>query len=321
VSTKPLSPSLQVVFHQMLVAARKTVLIDGLSETLGELDPTLTKKQILAYVPADAQKILASAGIRDEYVFPLPCVLEKKPTLVGYYRLMLGISQKRFYRKGTDMGPFKSMETRGLFNPKKRPDLERFCTLMGESLAEMVRQISPKITARDVSELPLLTLGAQLYGSNNNVIGKQATVDVFLSVIEIVKNFIVSQDSSKIIVHNASKRKVIIALSSDPDIRIQEEFEGKLRNILAIEIKGGTDVSNAHNRAGEAEKSHRKAKKQDFRDYWTIISLAGVDPDMLQQESPTTNSWFDVAQVLARDGNYWKEFRSRFAGAVGIPLD
>jgi hypothetical protein len=109
-------------------------------------------------------------------------------------------------------------------------------------------------------------------------------------------------------------------LSSDPDIRIQEEFEGKLRNILAIEIKGGTDVSNAHNRAGEAEKSHRKAKRQDFRDYWTIISLAGVDPTMLQQESPTTNSWFDVAQVLARDGKDWREFRSRFAGAVGIPL-
>ena len=320
-STKPLSPSLQVAFHQMLVAARKTMLMDALREALGELDPNITKKQILAYVPSNAQKILASAGIRDEYVFPVPCVLEKKPTLIGYYRLMLGISQKRFYRKGTGMGPFKSMETRGLFNPKKRPDLERFCTVMGESLAELVRQISPKITARDVSELPLLTLGAQLYGSNNNVIGKRATVDVFLSVIEIVKNFIVSQDSSKITIHNASKRKVIIALSSDPDIRIQEEFEGKLRNILAIEIKGGTDVSNAHNRAGEAEKSHRKAKKQDFRDYWTIISLAGVDPDMLQQESPTTNSWFDVAQVLAREGNYWKEFRSRFAGAVGIPLN
>jgi len=295
--------------------------MDALSEALGQLEPTVTKKQILAYVPADAQKILATAGIRDEHVFPVPSVLEKKPTLVGYYRLVLGISQKRFYRKGSDMGPFKSMETRGLFNPKKRPDLEHFCTVMGENLAELVRQISPKITARDVSELPLLTLGAQLYGSNNNAIGKQATLDVFLSVIEIVKSFIVSQDSTKITVHNASKRKVIIALSSDPDIRIQEEFEGKLRNILAIEIKGGTDVSKAHNRAGEAEKSHRKAKKQDFRDYWTIIFLAGVDPTMLQQESPTTNSWFDVAQVLAREGNYWKEFRSRFAGAVGIPLD
>jgi hypothetical protein len=279
------------------------------------------KKQILAYVPARAQKILAAAGIRDEHVFPIPAVLENKPTLIGYYRLLLGISQKRFYRKGTDMGPFKSMETRGLFNPKKRPDLERFCAVMADNLDEMVRQISPRITARDISELPLLTLGAQLYGSNNNTIGKQATLDVFLSVIEIVKSFIVSQDRTKISVHNASKRQVIIALSSDPDIRIQEEFEGKLRNILAIEIKGGADVSNAHNRAGEAEKSHRKAKKQDFRDYWTIISLAGVEPAMLQQESPTTNSWFDVAQVLAREGNDWKEFRSRFAGAVGIPLD
>lgn len=316
----PLSPSRQVVFHQMLLAARKSVLMDALSEALGQIDPSITKKQILAYVPAGAQKILAAAGIRDEHVFPVPAVLEKKPTLVGYYRLLLGISQKRFYRKGTDMGPFKSMETRGLLNPKKRPDLEHFCTVMAANLAELVRQISPKITARDVSELPLLTLGAQLYGSNNNAIGKKATLDVFLSVVEIVKNFIVSQDSTRITVHNASKRKVIIALSSDPDIRIQEEFEGKLRNILAVEIKGGTDVSNAHNRAGEAEKSHRKAKKKDFRDYWTIISLAGVDPTMLQQESPTTNSWFDVAQVLAREGNDWKEFRSRFAGAVGIPL-
>jgi XcyI restriction endonuclease len=64
-----------------------------------------------------------------------------------------------------------------------------------------------------------------------------------------------------LIVKNASKRKVIIALSADPDIRVQEEFEDKFPNILAIEIKGGTDISNAHNRAGEAEKSHRKAKK------------------------------------------------------------
>lgn len=319
-SAEPLSPSRQVVFHQMLVAARKSVLMDALSEALGQLDPNAIKQQILEYVPPDAQKILASAGIRDEHIFPVPAVLEKRPTLIGYYRLLLGISQKRFYRAGTGMGPFKSLEIRGLLNPKHRPDLERFCAVMAENLADLVRQISPNITARDVSELPLLTLGAQLYGSNNNAIGKRATLDIFLSVAEIVRKFIVIQNSTKITVSNASERRVVIALSSDPDIRVQEEFEGKLRNVLAIEIKGGTDVSNVHNRAGEAEKSHRKAKKQDFRDYWTIISMAGVDSGMLQQESPTTNSWFDVAQVLAREGNFWKEFRSRFAGAVGIPL-
>lgn len=75
-----------------------------------------------------------------------------------------------------------------------------------------------------------------------------------------------------------------------------------------------------HNRAGEAEKSHIKAKRQDFRDYWTLISLVGVSLQKLKSESPTTNSWFDVAQVLAREGNDWNEFSSRFADAAGIPV-
>jgi hypothetical protein len=317
---KPLSASRQVIFHQMLVASRKSLLLDALSAALGKLDPTVVKKQIGKYVPSPAQKILAVAGIRDEHVFPVPAVLEQAPTLIGYYRLLLGISQKRFYRKGTGMGPFSGMEKRGIINTKKPPDLESFCKVMAEQLAELVVQISPQITARDVSELPLLTLGAQLYGSNNNAIGQQATLDVFLSVGEIVKKYIIAQDGKKITIVNASKRKVVIALSTDPDIRIQEEFEGRLRNKVAIEIKGGTDNSNAHNRAGEAEKSHQKAKGQGFRDFWTIISIAGLNTAKLNQESPTTNSWFDVAQVLAREGDDWKEFRSRFAGEVGIPI-
>jgi len=320
VSAKPLSPSRQVAFHHLLVAARKSYLMDALSEVLGQLDPKLLKKQIADFVPVDCQKMLAASGIRDEHVFPVPALLEQKPKLVGYYRLLLGVSQKRFYRAGTGMSPFKTMEERGHFDAKRRPPLEKFCTAMAEHLAELVRQISPKITARDVAELPLLTLGAQLYGSNNNSIGRQATIDVFLSVEEIVKRFIIAQEAKKITIVNASKRKVVIALSSDPDIRIQEDFDGKFRNKVAIEIKGGTDISNAHNRAGEAEKSHLKAKREGFRDYWTIISKASVNVDKLRQESPTTTSWFDVAQVLGREGADWNEFRSRLADSTGIPL-
>jgi hypothetical protein len=36
-----------VIFHQMLVAARKSVLMDALSEALGRLDPIVAKQQIL----------------------------------------------------------------------------------------------------------------------------------------------------------------------------------------------------------------------------------------------------------------------------------
>jgi hypothetical protein len=317
----PLSPSRQIAFHQLLVAARKSVLTDALSEALGEIDPNTIKQQVTQYVPVDAQQILAASGIRDEHVFPLPVVLEKKPTLIGYYRLLLGISQKRFYRKGTDMGPFKSMEQRGFLKPNKRPPLEKFAEIMSAQLADLVRQISPKITVRDISELPLLTLGAQFYGSNNNAIGQQAIADVFLSIAEIVKDWITVKDATKISIKNAAQRKVVIAQAADPDIRIQEEFEaGKLRPKVAIEIKGGTDNSNAHNRAGEAEKSHQKAKNAGFRDFWTIISKTGVNQRKLEEESPTTNSWFDVAQVLAREGPDWEEFRSRFADATGIPI-
>lgn len=295
--------------------------MDALKEALKAAPPKTVKQQLSTYVPADVQQILAAAGVRDEHVFPVPVVLEAKPTLIGYYRLLLGIPQKSFYKGGTGMGQFKSMEARGLLRPNKRPDLEGFCTAMGQSLAELVRQMSPQLTHRDVSELPLLTLGSQFQGGNNNTIGKQATLDVFVSVSELVKEHIQSEDARSITITNASGRKVVIALASDPDIRIQEEFEpGQLRNKVAIEIKGGTDISNAHNRAGEAEKSHQKAKNQGFRDYWTLISKAGLNVEKLKSESPTTNSWFDVAQVLAREGEDWNEFSSRFADAAGIPL-
>lgn len=111
---------------------------------------------------------------------------------------------------------------------------------------------------------------------------------------------------------------MVIALGSDPDIGITEEFDGKPRKKVAIEVKGGTDRSNAHNRAGEAEKSHLKAKKAGYRDFWTVISKRGLDMKKIQSESPTTTSWFDVGEVLGQEGEDWNEFKSRLAGEVGI---
>lgn len=66
-------------------------------------------------------------------------------------------------------------------------------------------------------------------------------------------------------------------------------------------------MANVHNRAGEAEKSHQKAKKQGYVHFWTIIHLKGVDLNKLKDESPTTTAWFDTAQVLARAGDSWED--------------
>jgi hypothetical protein len=263
---------------------------------------------------------LAAAGVRDEYVFPTPAVLEARPTLLGYYRLLMGVSQKAFYQARTGLSRFKSMEVAGLLRPAQRQSLEDLCKALAQPLADLIRQMSPAVTPRDVSELPLLTLGSQFQGGNNNTIGQQATLEVFLAVSEVVAPYISSRTERRLTVVNAAGRSVIIALAADPDVRIQEQFNDSLRSKVAIEIKGGTDKSNVHNRAGEAEKSHQKARNEGFRDFWTIILTQGVDLETLKSESPTTNSWFDVSQVLARTGDDWEEFKSRVAGEVGIPI-
>ncbi len=87
-------PSRQVRFHQLLVSARKTWLIDALTTALGEIDLGQLKEQVVQFVPAPALRTMACFGVRDEQVFPTPIVLEKAPTLVGYYRLLLGAPQK-----------------------------------------------------------------------------------------------------------------------------------------------------------------------------------------------------------------------------------
>lgn len=125
-AVKAPTASRQLAFHQLLVAARKTWLMDALGEALANMDPSRIKNEITSFVPEDAQRILAAAGIRDEHVFPTPIILETKPTLLGYYRLLLGVPQKSFYRSETGMSRFRSMERRGVLNESQKEILPPF---------------------------------------------------------------------------------------------------------------------------------------------------------------------------------------------------
>jgi len=63
-----------------------------------------------------------------------------------------------------------------------------------------------------------------------------------------------------------------------------------------------------------------KAKQKGFKDFWTIISKTGLEMYKLRQESQTTTEWFDVTEILAREGRDWEDFSQRLAGAAEIPL-
>ena len=144
--------------------------------------------------------------------------------------------------------------------------------------------------------------------------------DIFLVIAEIVRKYTTTKTPSKLTVKNSAGRTILITVSHDPDVRIEEAVGENLLHRVAIEVKGGTDASNAHNRAGEAEKSHLKAKRRGFPEFWTIIAKKGLDISKLRTESQTTNHWFDIAEVLAQKGSDWESFRERLSVAVGIPI-
>lgn len=320
----PLNPpraSRQITFHEGLLAARKTWLIDALSAALSDVDPQTLKQELMQFVPNDVQQTLASLGIRDEHVFPVPIVLKKKPTLVGYYRLLTGVGQKQFYRGETGMSPFAKMENDGIIPEEAGRRLEEFCTAMADVIAELVRAISPSLSARDISELQLLTLGSNFYGSANNAIGAAAMKGVMEAIAAAVKPYIVNQSGKTIEVQTPSCRHFLITRANDPDIRIEEKVKGSNpKKLLAIEVKGGSDSANVYNRGGEAEKSHKAAKTAGFAKCWTVTHTANptIDLEKLRTAATNTDAWFDTGQILAQRGNDWDVFQNEILRVMGL---
>lgn len=320
-SFSPPTPTRQLSFHLLLVEARKTVFLEALQAVLGRVDLNQVNAELARFAPADARALLVAAGIRDEYVFLTPVVLEQEPRLLGYYQLLLGRPQKSFYG-GDGFGAFKSMESVGILSVLQRDALSALCKALGIGMANLVRQMTPPMSVQDAREPPLLILGSQFQVLPNNRIGQRATEGVFTAVVELVEASIVERVERRVVVRNSSGRRVRLVVASDPDIRSEEEFGGwgQGHNKVAIEVKGGSDASNAHNRAGEAEKSHQKAMQEGFEVCWTLIALKGVDQGRLRTESPTTHRWFDIGKVRARSGPSWEDFRQPVAGAVGVAL-
>jgi XcyI restriction endonuclease len=290
-----------------------------LSQTISELPLATLNAELDAFAPpADLQR-LASLGLRGEFLFPVPALLTANPKLLGYYRLLLGFSQKEFYNKGK-LGRFKSLEEKGHISPKAQAELADLCHAFAQRASELLNEIGPeRFSLELLDDLTLLTLGPQLRGSNNTKIGKFATEAVFELIHTIVAHAVKKKSPTKLELRNASQRKVIIAFAADPDIIVVEEASKKSRrNIVAIEIKGGGDQSNIWNRLGEAEKSHQSAKQRGFVEFWTIYNVPNLDRAKAHEKSPTTNRFYNLRDLLAPQSEALDDFRDRLISSVGI---
>ncbi len=313
-----LLPDLQVAFFKRLEELRKTLLLDALLQAVSTADISQIDSELSAIVAKKSLQKLAGWGMRGELLFAVPYVLEKNPRLLGYYRLLLGFSQKQFYGLDHGFAPFKTMEEKGLMSQHSRDNLEELCKSLCGSADFLVGSIE-NLTERGLHELTLLTLGPQLRGGVLNVYGAQAVAIVFALIKSIVGDNIMSHDSQSIRVRNAAGRVVEIEFASDPDIRIREQLpSNRYRNLVAIEIKGGADRSNIHNRLGEAEKSHQKARKQGFVECWTIIKVSGLDESVARKESPSTDRFYDLNNLTRSKSDELADFIEHLRSILGI---
>ncbi len=97
------------------------------------------------------------------------------------------------------------------------------------------------------------------------------------------------------------------------------DLEKPATPLLAIEVKGGRDRSNVHNRLGEAEKSHLKAKSRGFNDLWTITNVEGLSDEAKRAASPTTTIFFDLEDLKKRKGWAYEFFRDRLLQVLRLP--
>ena len=90
-------PDLQIAFAQALPEIRNQQLQDALLETVRSMEVPAIDRELAELVLSDDLALLASRGLRGELLFAVPCILERNPRLLAYYRLLLGHSQKEFY--------------------------------------------------------------------------------------------------------------------------------------------------------------------------------------------------------------------------------
>jgi len=142
---------------------------------------------------------------------------------------------------------------------------------------------------------------------------------VFNAITQIVQHAIVSSTDSRITIRNAAGRTVLIEFAPDPDIIIREEMRtAHYRELIAIEVKAGSDFSNIHNRIGEAEKSHQKAKAAGYVECWTVVNVDRIDIETARRESPSTNRFYRISDMIAAEGEDYRDFRDRVVSLTGI---
>jgi XcyI restriction endonuclease len=313
-------PLLQLGFATLLDAARDRILLEALRQTVGAMDIQVIDAELAGLASAEALARLAAHGIRGETYFPAPSILRRRPSLLAYYRMLYGYSQKQFYQAATGATKFRSMEVRDKISSTAEAHLDDLCSAFARSGEILLSGLgSAMASSQYPNELCLLTFGAQLRGSSNNTKGSDGIKTVFAVLKAIFEDETEQADNRSLTLQNAVGRKVKVELAADPDVLVSVDIgQSDLRTVVAIEVKAGEDHSNIWNRMGEAEKSHLKARERGVTECWTIINDLQAPEAQLKASSPSTNRFYQLVDLTNPTHSGRADFAARVRSMVGL---
>jgi len=319
-----LKPVGQIDFYARLQAVKKRYLHDALKETIqgAAFDLRTLDNELVSLADAGPLKRLASLHLRGETFFPVPYLLKRNPFLLGYYRLLYGFSCKAFYGQGP-FKRFQRMEDDGQVDSRTEPLLRALCRSLcatGGMLVEAIENVS----LATVFELQVLTLGPQFKGGGNVKVG-QGAIDSFFTLLKtLLSPYNPKIKGRRLTFLNDSKLTVTVRVASDPDVSITQQLDAEERKLVAIELKGGTDVSNIWNRLGEAEKSHLKAKAKGYNELWTVTRVDLTTLPALQSkaraQSPNSTRFFFLDRIVDPTASEAIAFREVLGSMMGVRL-
>ena len=124
-----LVPDSQIYFATRLEAIRDLYFDRRLGKAISEMPLENIDSELHSIVSGASLSTLARHGLRGQTFYAVPSILMAEPYLLGYYRLLYGISQKQFYGRGA-FSIFKHMEMKGTVSETAKEQLSIFCSAM-----------------------------------------------------------------------------------------------------------------------------------------------------------------------------------------------
>lgn len=277
--------------------------------TASDLDAVNT--QLHRFVDPMALHQMACHGLRGEVCFAVPLLLQAAPPVVEYYRHFCGLSHRAVY---------------GEMPKEAIPEINRVAARRLGPLCQKLCRAAQRIVSRldDLSLSTIHELQRRSLMREHHLLSQSEIDDLRADNLhELLKRllspFMHERTRTSLRIENAAGRPVFIEFASDPDVLFTEKQGSTTRLVLSIEVKGGADASNIHNRLGEAEKSHLKAKRRGCTDLWTLTKV-DVSREVAERASPTTTRFFNLTRILDRSTADFRDFREALCLRLGVPV-